>query len=68
MVILVGPAFISEATNIALTGRSGNASKIPLAESHLHFEIRTIENPGKGLVGRQDPGEIFGYGVYSSRI
>jgi murein DD-endopeptidase MepM/ murein hydrolase activator NlpD len=63
--MLLGDASVREGTPIALTGRSGNASKIPEHEAHLHFEIRTIPNPGHGLPGRIDPGQILGYGVYS---
>src|ERR1051325_5375226 len=51
---------ILEGEILGYTGMSGNASGIPADEAHLHFEIRTIENPGLGLVGRVDPGEIFG--------
>lgn len=59
---------VVEGAVIAKTGVSGNASSIPAAEAHLHFEIRTIRNPGRGLAGRIDPGEIFGYEAYSSRL
>lgn len=59
---------VQEGEVLGYTGMSGNAAGIPIEEAHLHFEVRTIENPGLGLVGRVDPGEIFGYGVYSSRI
>jgi len=47
-------------------GRSGNACHSP---SHLHFEIRTIASPPRksGLKYRIDPGEVFGYDIYSSR-
>lgn len=53
-------ALVNEGDLIGYTGRTGNASKIPIAESHLHFEIRTIPNPGKGLTGRIDPAALFG--------
>jgi len=65
---------VPEGTVIGFTGRSGNAQKIPLAESHLHFEIRTKEVPsfpsllGRGLDGRIDPGQVIGYEVYSSTL
>lgn len=61
---------VSEGTEIALTGRSG-AQSLPLSEAHLHFEVRTVEFPprlGGPLFGRIDPGEIFGYTVYSSHV
>jgi murein DD-endopeptidase MepM/ murein hydrolase activator NlpD len=59
---------VTEGAPIALTGRSGNAQNIPVAESHLHFEIRTTEFPygGGPLTGRIDPGELLGYQFYSS--
>jgi peptidoglycan LD-endopeptidase LytH len=63
-VVLSGPCSVAEGTVIALTGRSGNAARIPVAEAHLHFEIRTKPSPGKGLGGRIDPGEILGYNYY----
>jgi murein DD-endopeptidase MepM/ murein hydrolase activator NlpD len=63
---LQGNSSVLEGAMIGLTGRSGNASKIPISEAHLHFEIRTVESPGHGLAGRIDPGEIFGYEIYSS--
>ena len=65
--ILQGNSSVVEGAKIALTGRSGNAGgKTPISEAHLHFEIRTVENPGTGLPGRIDPGNILGYQVYSS--
>jgi len=44
---------------IALTGKSGNASNLPASEDHLHFEIRHHPNLGLGLVGRISPLTIF---------
>jgi murein DD-endopeptidase MepM/ murein hydrolase activator NlpD len=60
-----GNCSVPEGTLIGFTGRTGNASKIPHGESHLHFEIRTVEHPAHGLHGRIDPGEILGYETYS---
>lgn len=57
---------VMEGAIIGKTGISGNARSIPIAEAHLHFEIRTVKNPGRGLTGRIDPAEIYGYEVYSS--
>ena len=65
---MTGNVSVCEGELIGYTGRSGNARGIPADESHLHFEIRTLRHPGRGLKGRIDPGEIFGYGIYSSRL
>ena len=55
-------AQVAEGDLIALSGNSGNASNTP---SHLHFELRTHPNLGKGLAGRINPGELLGYSHYS---
>lgn len=34
-----------------------------ITSPHLHFEIRTVPWPGKGLLGRIDPGEILGHQI-----
>lgn len=47
-------------TRLATTGRSGNASRLPAHEDHLHFEARTIAHPGFGLGGRISPLGWFG--------
>lgn len=62
--ILLKDCSVPEGTVIGFTGRSGNASKIPVGEAHLHFEIRTRAGVGKGLGGRIDPGEVLGYRYY----
>lgn len=59
---------VREGDLVGYTGMSGNAVGIPAAEAHLHFEIRIHEIPASGLAGRVDPGEVFGYGVYSCSI
>ncbi|MEZ0540552.1 M23 family metallopeptidase [Fibrella arboris] len=59
------PCSVAEGTVIARSGRSGNASSIPTKEAHLHFEIRTAPQLGKGLGGRIDPGEVLGYQYYT---
>ena len=52
---------------IGTSGRTGNAAHLKAAaDEHLHFEIRTRWTGGKGLKGRIDPGQLLGYGVYSS--
>lgn len=45
---------------IALTGRSGNAGTMRGEDDHLHFELRTVAFPGRGLDGRETPLNIFG--------
>jgi murein DD-endopeptidase MepM/ murein hydrolase activator NlpD len=71
---LVGASSVKQGAKIAKTGMSGNASwprPIPVAEAHLHFEIRTQEiiprSPNHPLAHRVDPGEVFGYTIYSCR-
>ena len=54
---------VLEGDEIGLTGNSGNAGNTP---PHLHFELRTKARPSTGLSGRLDPGELLGYGYYSS--
>jgi len=45
---------------IALTGESGNAKGMAVADQHLHFEIRTQSTVGLGLSGRLSPMTVFG--------
>jgi len=45
---------------LGLTGDSGNARGMPLADQHLHFEIRTQPVAGRGLSGRLTPLVVFG--------
>lgn len=42
------------------TGESGNAKGMALADQHLHFEVRTVEQPRLGLLDRVSPLSIFG--------
>lgn len=44
---------------IGRTGDSGNAKGMTGRDLHLHFELRTIKQPGLGLVGRISPLQIF---------
>lgn len=45
---------------IGLTGRSGNAGTMRGEDDHLHFELRTVAFPGRGLEGRLSPFTLFG--------
>jgi murein DD-endopeptidase MepM/ murein hydrolase activator NlpD len=44
---------------IALSGKSGNASRLAEAEEHVHIEVRTREKVSGGLDGRADPLKYF---------
>ena len=65
-VIAVGRSSVREGTLLGFTGKTGNAINLPTGEEHLHFEIRTIQNPGLGLPGRIDPGQILGFQYLST--
>lgn len=45
---------------ICKTGESGNAEGMPVADQHLHFEIRTKAEPSLGLQDRVSPFVVFG--------
>jgi murein DD-endopeptidase MepM/ murein hydrolase activator NlpD len=45
---------------IGLTGNTGNAVSMRGADQHLHFELRTMALPPRGLAGRFSPMAIFG--------
>lgn len=53
---------------IALSGNTGNAAVMDGDDQHLHFEIRTINLPGKGLGGRINPREIYGSTPLNSTV
>lgn len=53
-------------TQIGLSGNSGNARTMKGEDQHLHFEVRTEQFPGRGLVGRLTPKTIFGVVPISS--
>lgn len=44
---------------IGLSGNSGNASTMTGQDQHLHFEMRTVQSPGRGLEGRISPMTVF---------
>lgn len=54
--ILVGIGSVARGQVIGLTGTSGNADQ---RYPHLHFEIRTLKDPGLGLRHRVNPEQIF---------
>ena len=56
---------LQEGRGIGLTGSTGNAYNTP---PHLHFELRTAFQWEKGhpLKFDIDPGELLGYGYYST--
>lgn len=45
---------------IGLTGNTGNAVSMRGPDQHLHFEVRSVALPGRGLAGRYSPLAIFG--------
>lgn len=57
--VIVG-AKVRAGQEIGLTGESGNARGMALADQHLHFELRTTPAPGLGLTGRISPLRLFG--------
>jgi murein DD-endopeptidase MepM/ murein hydrolase activator NlpD len=46
---------VARGQTLGHVGMTGNASGLPLSESHLHFELRTRPRPGKGTGGHFDP-------------
>ncbi len=55
--VKVGDDVIENETHIADSGESGNAKGMGKEDQHLHFEIRTQADCGKGLNNRKDPNE-----------
>ena len=51
---------VAKGQRIGLTGNTGNARTMRGPDQHLHFEIREVPRPGKGLSGRKSPMEVFG--------
>ena len=54
---------VSAGQLVGATGTSGNADGLPAADTHLHFEIRSSPHLRKGLGGREDPGNVLGFGA-----
>lgn len=52
---------ISGNQELGITGESGNAVGMAVADQHLHFEIRTKLAPRPSLQDRIDPTLIFGH-------
>jgi murein DD-endopeptidase MepM/ murein hydrolase activator NlpD len=52
---------VAKGKQIGLTGNSGNAKGMKGPDQHLHFEIRKVPRPGKGLEGRLSPKDVFGF-------
>jgi len=52
---------VTQGDMIGLTGRTGNASTLPLSEAHLHFAIHTMELPQIGLTGYVNPMRLYGF-------
>ena len=53
--VTVGDNVVENETVIGKTGNTGNAENLKGEDEHLHFEIRTDIDLGKGLEGRKDP-------------
>lgn len=52
---------VTRGQQIGLTGSSGNAAGMSGADKHLHFEVRSVALPGRGLAGRYSPMILFGH-------
>ncbi|MBD59020.1 MAG: hypothetical protein CL808_02705 [Citromicrobium sp.] len=51
---------VARGEQLGLTGNTGNAAGMRDEDQHLHFEIRTVPLPGRGLSGRYSPLVVFG--------
>ena len=51
---------VTKGQPICHTGESGNAKGMARMERHLHFEVRSVVQPGLGLANRKSPLLIFG--------
>lgn len=61
--VYVGAGPVSAGQVVGASGTSGNATGLPAADAHLHFEVRSSPYLPKGLAGREDPGHVLGFGV-----
>jgi murein DD-endopeptidase MepM/ murein hydrolase activator NlpD len=50
---------VTKGQQIGRTGDTGNARGMQGRDLHLHFEIRTIARPARGLAGRISPLNVF---------
>ena len=60
LALVVEKALVKRGDKIGYTGNTGNAASMRGMDQHLHFEIRTIPDPGFGLGGRIDPARLYG--------
>lgn len=51
---------VKKGQRLGLTGSTGNARGMGPLDQHLHFELRSVALPGRGLAGRYSPLAIFG--------
>lgn len=52
---------VAKHQQLGLTGSTGNAASMKPVDQHLHFELRSEAQPGRGLYGRYTPLEVFGH-------
>ncbi len=52
---------VTKGQQIGLTGNTGNAVSMRGDDCHLHFELRSAAQPGRGLAGRYSPMQLFGH-------
>ncbi|HPU54292.1 MAG TPA: M23 family metallopeptidase [Burkholderiaceae bacterium] len=50
---------VTRNTIIGHTGNTGNAKSMKGADQHLHFEIRLVPRPGRGLGNRLNPIDVY---------
>ena len=58
---------VTKGQRIAEAGDSGNARGMRGRNAHLHFEIRHVALPGRGLKGRMSPYALFKKDAYPIR-
>jgi murein DD-endopeptidase MepM/ murein hydrolase activator NlpD len=59
---------VTKGQRIGLTGNTGNARGMTGPDQHLHFEIRTVPRPGRGLADRMSPKDVFGVCPLSAAV